>query len=706
MMEVLDIRILHGPNAWAGVPVAEARVVLGLEGEAATSALPGFAAQLADWLGGRLPRRHPPATLPEFLRRLAAGMTLRDAVAQLALQLETIAGADVEFAAAQPAERSTECRLALEIEEERLAVACLRAAAQACDAALGGGQLDFAAEMQRLRNLAEDICLGPSTRTIVRAAKTRGIPARRMSTRSLVQLGHGSRQRRIVTAISDRGGSIAELISQDKQLTKQLLAAAGVPVPEGRLARDPADAWAAACAIGLPVVVKPLNGNHGRGVFTDLTTREQVEGVFAAALNEGDSVIVERFARGNEHRLLVVGDRVVAAVRGEPAVAVGDGRRTVIELMAELNRDPRRGADDDCPLAQLEFEPTTDALIRHQGYTRDSVPPAGAKVLFQRNGNLSVEVTNQLHPAVAQCAVRAVKAVGLDIAGLDIVAQDISQPLESQGGVVVEVNAGPGLQPHLWPAVGPVQPVGEAIVEHLFPGGQDGRIPIAGVLAGDRTATARLAAGTFMAFGEVALADRAGECFTQRQGKPVNKLPRGVARQLLLSPMLDAAVFEIDPAETLADGLPFDRCQVAVVALPDDDSEAWQATAQVLLRSVLPGGAVVLPAGRGALDLARGDVRTVLTADDPSVASLAEHRRRGGAAVFLRGQTAVVAQGEAEVAQIALGPLMGDNCRATAAVLQAIAAGWAAGLAAGQIAAGLAAFAAAHEATCPRGLQP
>src|SRR5690606_22012581 len=305
-----------------------------------------------------------------------------------------------------------------------------------------------------------------------------------------VQLGYGARQHRIWTAESDLTSAIAEGISRDKDLTKQLLQSCGVPVPEGRLVTSAEDAWEAACEIGVPVVVKPYDGNHGRGVFTNVMTREEVESAWQIAIEEGSGVIVERFVQGKEHRLLVVGGRMVAAARGEPAFVVGNGRSTVTELIdLQLNSDPSRGSTDDRPLNFVRIASSARMDLARQGYDAESVPRPGQQLLIQRNGNLAIDVTAEVHPRIAHAVAVAADVVGLDIAGIDLVVEDISKSLSAQRGAIVEVNAGPGLLMHLKPSAGLPQPVGAAIVDHLFPDSDTGRIPIVGI-GGTRSGTA------------------------------------------------------------------------------------------------------------------------------------------------------------------------------------------------------------------------
>jgi len=306
-----------------------------------------------------------------------------------------------------------------------------------------------------------------------------------------VQLGYGVAQRRIWTAETDQTSAIAEEIASDKDLTKSLLKACGVPVPEGALVRSAEAAWEAAQDIGVPVVLKPYDGNHGRGVSLDLRTQADVEAAYRLAHRKGggSSVIVEKYIPGNEHRLLVVGKRVVAAAAGETLWVTGDGKSTIDELAdQQINIDPRRGAGEKFPLNVVLPSESGEVILELErvGLKPQSVPAQGERVLIQRNGNVAFDVTDVVHPTVAAAAALAARVVGLDIAGVDMVLEDIRKPLQGQRGVVIEVNASPGLLSHIHPADGPGQPVGRAIIDHLFQEekdgrANDGRIPIVGI---------------------------------------------------------------------------------------------------------------------------------------------------------------------------------------------------------------------------------
>jgi cyanophycin synthetase len=584
-------------------------------------------------------------------------------------------------------------------------------------AAINDQPFDVAAAVARVRTEVDERYLGPSTACIVSAATERGIPHIRLNDGNLVQLGYGARQRRIWTAESEFTSAIAEGIACDKDLTKSLLQSCGVPIPEGRVVHSPEEAWEAAQDIGLPVVVKPSDGNHGRGVTLDLRQREDIEAAFHVAEPEGSEVMVERYIPGSEHRLLVVGSKVIAAARGEVVSITGNGTSTVAELIdAQLNSDPRRGYEEEYPLEFIDVRSNraVQLELQRQGLAADAVPAAGQQVVVQRNGNVAVDCTDEVHPEVAYTAALAAKVVGLDIAGIDLVAQDIARPLQEQGAAIVEVNAGPGLLMHLKPAVGAPQPVGQAIAEHLFPADDAhtpaGRIPVVGVTGSRNTAMiARLVAWLLHLSGRhTGLACRAGLFLDRRRVDAADSAHWEAAHRLLVNKMVQAAVIESDARTILRDGLAYDRCQVGVVTdmegaqdLAEFDIQEREQMVKVLRTQVdvvLPEGAAVLhaadPQVAGLAPLCDGSV--VLYAQDPTLEVIAQHRAHDhGRAVLLRQGQVVLATGSHEQVLGALADLsFGRNAVVpdTEALLAAIGAAWALDISPDLIAAGIKTF--------------
>ena len=535
-------------------------------------------------------------------------------------------------------------RIVIEAHDPVLAEACLREAAAILDDELSGDPPDLTAAIDRLTDLADDVCVGPSTMLIVRAAAARGIPWRRLGRESMVQFGQGVCQRRIWTAVTDRTSSIAEGIAVSKQLTKDVLAAAGVPVPLGRVVSSAAEAWEAGQAVGLPVVVKPADGNHGRGVFLNLSTREEIERAFPVASEEGrrvQTVVVEQYVPGVEHRLLVVGDQMVACAKGEHIYVTGDGHRTIAELVdLQINSDPRRGRSEAMPNKTVLLDATVLAQLAKENVTPETVPADGHRVLVRQIGTHGLDVTASVHPEMAATAVRAARAVGLDIAGIDLVARDIDRPPREQGAAVCEVNAGPQLMIHARPSQGPGQPVGEAVVDLLFSTAAPGRIPIAAILgsgtAADHgsgatvsaTLTASILARILLAAGgKPGLTCGTGKWLAGWQCTAEPNVTADAARDLLVSPDIDAAVCELDWRSLAARGFPFDRCDVLVidrlraaeVSRGDAAANASPlAVMKALIDTVATVGTILLvDTDTATADLAGRSGRTVITIKPP-----------------------------------------------------------------------------------------
>ncbi len=716
-MEIRKVLALRGPNIWANKPVLEAWVDLGPFKDTSSDEMPGFNDRLMGWLPSLVEHRCSVGERGGFFQRLRRGTYLAHILEHVTLELESLAGTPVGFGRARETSEDGVYKVAVAYKEEELGRACLATGHRLCLAAVHDTPFDVAAEVQKLRELAYDVCLGPSTNSIVQAAVARGIPFRRLNSGSLVQLGYGARQRRVWTAETDRTGSIAESIAQDKQLTRGLLRAIGVPVPEGRPVNDAEDAWVAAQEIAAPVVVKPQYGNQGRGVATNLSTRQQVMAAFEAASKEGSSILVERYAPGADYRILVIGDRMVAASRREPAQVIGDGHSTIQQLVDEVNRDPRRSDDHATALTKIRLEEIALAVLAEQGFTPDSVPPAGAQVLIRRNANLSTggtaaDVTDQVHPEIAARAIEAARMVGLDIAGVDVVALDISQPLESQGGVIVEVNAGPGLRMHLEPSSGTPRPVGEAIVNMMFAEGQNGRIPIVAVTGvNGKTTTTRFIDHILRSTGRQVGMTCTDGIFVQGRRIDTGDCSGPMSAQaVLMNPAVEAAVLETARGGILRAGLGFDRCDVAVVMnigegdhLGISDIETLEKLAQVkraIVDVVLPTGSAVLkaddPLVAAMAPYCKGSVIFFAQrGDDPVIAA---HRAAGGRAVYVRHGTIVVAEGEVEIPLAALAniPLThsGRIGFQVENALASAAAAWALGIPRDAIRAGLESFAA------------
>lgn len=702
-MKIRKVLALRGPNVWANFPVLEAWVDLEELKDSPSDTLPGFNERLMSWLPTMIEHRCSIGERGGFFERLRRGTWMGHILEHVTLELQTLAGSDMGFGRARETSEEGVYKVAIRFEEEALARECLKTAFELCLSAVYDRPFDVDAEIARLRELYQDVCLGPSTRAIADAAKARDIPVRRLNEGSLLQFGHGAKQRRIRASETDLTGAIAESIAQDKELTRSLLASIGVPVPEGRPVVSAEDAWEAAEEIGLPVVVKPQDGNQGRGVATNLLTREQVLTAYAAAREESSSVIVEKFIPGNDYRLLVVGDQLVAAARREPAQVVGDGIHTVKELVDRENLDPRRGEHHATVLSKIHLDEISLAVLAEQGFTPDSVPPAGKGVLIRRNANLStggtaVDVTDRVHPEWAARAVEAARMVGLDVTGIDVVALDISRPAEPGTGAIVEVNAAPGLRMHTAPSSGTPRPVGEAIVNMLFPRGENGRLPIVAVTGvNGKTTTTRFVAHILKGTGQtVGMTCTDGVFVDERRIDTGDCSGPKSARNVLLNPAVEMAVFETARGGILREGLGFDKCDVAVVTnigegdhlgLADvQDLETLAKVKRCIVDVVAPHGTAVLNANdpyvAGMAQYCKGAVLFFALKGDHPV--IVEHRAKGGRAIFVRDNTVILAQGDREQAFVSLDHIpLTHNGRISFQVenaLCAIAAAWSLGL--------------------------
>ena len=631
------------------------------------------------------------------------------------LELQNLAGMRTGFGKARQTSQRGVYKIAFRTRQETVGRAALAAARDLVMAAINNTPYDLDATIARLRDDVDSLCLGPSTAHIVDAATDRNIPSIRLTSGNLVQLGYGIAQRRIWTAETDQTSAIAEEIACNKDLTKSLLQSCGVPVPEGQLVKSAEDAWTAAQDIGLPVAVKPYDGNHGRGVSLDLSTQADVHAAFHLAHRKGGgNVIVERFVPGNEHRLLVVGKRVVAAARGETCWVIGDGVSD-INMLADLqiNIDPRRGSGEEAPLNKVTPSESAEILLELErvGLTPTSIPAKDQRVLIQRNGNVAFDVTDSMHPTVAAMAALAARIVGLDIAGVDMVLEDVSRPMKSQRGAVIEVNASPGLLAHIKPAQGQGQPVGKAIITHLFDADKSGRIPIVGITGTQNTGRiARLVAWLVHISGKhVGLACSEGLYLDGRQVVASDCAHWEAGQRILINRSVQAAVFENSSQMILGEGLAYDKCSVGIVTdvsweaplahFDILDAEQNYKVARTQVDVVLPSGTAVLNAADPqVVEMASlSDGKVIFYALDPEQATMAQHRSAGERVVFIRDGAIVLAQGMQEIPLLPLASLKPAKASQPQMVMAAVAAAWALEISPELIAAGLHTFESNHK---------
>lgn len=648
---ILRTMWLDGPNIWTYRSCIEALVDIQELEQFPSNLLPGFYERLTALLPGLVDHRCGIGEPGGFLLRVREGTYAAHMLEHIVIELHTQAGLEVGFGKARMTSKEGVYKMVFRTPDPVVGMACLEAGVRLLHAAIEDTEYDLQAELKVIKHHCDMHGLGPSTQHILDAAYDRRIPIVRLNDGNLVQLGHGNQQQRIWTAETSKTSAIAEGIAADKDLCKELLGQCGVPVPEGEMAKSPEHAWDIAQEIGLPVVVKPVDGNWGRGVSLELSKEEDVKNAWPLAYEESYSgVIVEKFIRGVEHRVLVINYQVAAVSRGEFIYAVGDGKSTLQELCnQQINTDPRRGTSELFPLRPVDVEknPTVKLEVQRQGYDSQTVISEGVKVLIERNSNASEDVTDLIHPEIARLCCMAARVVGLDVAGIDLVCEHIDQPPKAQSLAVVEVNAGPGLLMHIKPAKGQARNVGKPIIESLFPGDANGRIPTISYSGG----------AEIDGFGpelteilqdqghKVGLACDQGLLMN---GRTIQKTPSAnwqSGRNCLINKNLDTLVMQVKASTILSEGLPFDRSSLAIITSLGsmDGLDEWDILTKeqhfnvmrTVIDLVLSSGYAVINADEVSLlplkDLCDGKVIWIsASADNPIVL---EHLKTGGMAV-------------------------------------------------------------------------
>lgn len=712
-IDILRVIHLRGPNIWTYRPVIEAWVDIGELEDFPSNAIPGFYERLTTLLPSLIEHHCSPGVRGGFLQRVQEGTYAAHIVEHVTLELQNLAGMKTGFGKARSTAKRGVYKIAFRTRQEQVGRDALVAARDLVVAAINNTPYDVAATVAVLQGQVDDLCLGPSTAHIVDAATDRKIPSIRLTEGNLVQLGYGINQRRIWTAETDQTSAIAEEIASDKDLTKSLLKACGVPIPEGQMVRSAQAAWEAAQDVGVPVVLKPYNGNHGRGVSLNLSLEDEIKAAYAVAVERGNgssSVIVEKYIRGDEHRLLVVGKQVVAAACGETLWITGDGVSTIDQLCwSQINNvDPRRGRTEEFPLNVVVPSESKEVLLELErvNLTPESVPTDGQKVLIQQNGNVAHDITDRVHPSVAATAALAARVVGLDIAGIDMVLEDASKPMSAQQGAVIEVNASPGLLAHIKPAQGEGRPVGKAIIEHLFKSDRDGRIPVVGISGTQKTGRiARMIAWLAHISGKhVGLACSEGLYLDGRQVEAKDCAHWEAGQRLLINRSVQAAVFENGSKTILTEGLAYDKCSVGVVTdvgwqeelaeFDILDAEQTYKVTRTQVDVILPTGTAVLnsadPQVVEMAELCDGSV--IFYGMDPKSPAMSRHRDAGERVVYVRDEQIVLSHGPQDIAMLPLSSLKPAKASQPEMVMAAVAAAWALNIPPELIGAGLRTF--------------
>ncbi len=575
-MRILEIKVLRGPNYWSVRRTKLIQMKLDLEEKEnmPTNKIPGFRERLEKLLPSLYEHRCSVGKPGGFFQRVDEGTWMGHVVEHIALEIQTLAGMDTGFGRTRTPEGEKEgiYYVVFSYMEEDAGVYAAKAAVRIAQALIDGKEYDLTEDIQQMREIREDTRLGPSTGCIVEEAAKRGIPYIRLNKQSLVQLGYGVNQKRIRATIASTTSNIAVDIACDKEETKMLLEAAEIPVPRGTVVRSEEGLDAAIEKFGYPLVIKPIDGNHGKGNTTNITTREQAIKAFEAAKYYSRSVIVERFITGYDFRCLVINYKFICAALRTPASVVGDGIHDLQWLIDETNKDPRRGYGHEKVLTQITIDQFTQKMLDDAGVTLQHVPAKGERFLLKPTANLSTggtstDVTDEVHPANVFMFERIAKIIGLDICGIDVMATDLRTPVAENGGAILEVNAAPGFRMHIEPAEGLPRNVAEPVVDMLFPKGSAGRIPIIAVTGTNgKTTTTRLIAHIAKTAGKKTGYTTSDGVYIQNQLMMKGDCTGPISSQFVLKdPTVDFAVLECARGGILKAGLAFQNCEVAVV---------------------------------------------------------------------------------------------------------------------------------------------
>lgn len=674
-LRILEARVYRGGNIWSYDPSIHLVVDLGILEQYPTSALPGFTERLVELLPGLKNHTCSTGVKGGFISRMQQGTWLGHVAEHVALQLQQEAGHDQRRGKTRMVkDRPGVYNVIYAYTNEEVGLAAGRlAVALVNDLVQAQEDFDFAEELERFLTRAERTAFGPSTGAILEEAVSRDIPFIRLNSGSLVQLGQGVHQQRIRATMTSKTGALAVDIASDKDMTTKLLASAGLPVPKQETVRSAEGAVAAARRIGFPVVLKPLDGNHGRGVCLNLMDDEAVREAFVIAEDQSRRgyVIVESFVTGRDYRCLIVGGKMQAIAERVPAHVIGDGTHTVRELVELTNADPRRGVGHEKVLTKIKVDAAAEELVREQGFTLDDVPPVDTMVKLALTGNMStggisIDRTFDAHPDNIEIAEEAARLIGLDVAGIDFIAPDIASPVREAGGAICEVNAAPGFRMHTHPTVGEPQYIAKPVVDLLFPPGAPSRVPIVAVTGTNgKTTTSRMIAHIMKGLGrQVGMTSTDGIVIDERLVVKSDASGPRSARMVLQNPRVDFAVMEVARGGILREGLGYDRNDVAVVTnvAPDhlgmrgiDTLEQLADVKAVVVEAVPRDGFAVLNADEPLVRRMRrrcsGSVVWFSLAEPGSKVRdlIDDHCRQGGRAVVLdrtdRGDMIVIRHG-------------------------------------------------------------
>ena len=662
-MKIVEIKVLKGPNYWSVRRPKLVQMKLDLEEmeQRPTNKIEGFKERLEAMFPGMYEHRCSEDSAGGFFRRVEEGTWMGHVIEHIALEIQTLAGMDTGFGRTRSTGKEGEYFVVFSYIEEDAGVHAARAAVAVAQALADGTAYDLQQDIQLLREIRENTRLGPSTGCVVDEAVKRGIPFIRLNKHSLVQLGYGVNQKRIRATIAGTTSSIAVDIAGDKEETKNLLGAAEIPVPNGTIVRTEEDLKEAVEDIGYPLVLKPIDGNHGKGATTNINNWDQAVVALKAAQVYGRSIICERFITGFDFRLLVINYKFICAALRTPASVVGDGEHSIQWLVDETNKDPKRGYGHEKVLTQIKIDDFSHKMLQDKGYTLETIPAKDELVLLKPTANLSTggtseDVTDEVHPVNVFMAERIARIIGLDICGIDIMAPDLKTPLFENGGAVLEVNAAPGFRMHIEPAKGLARNVAEPVIEMLFPKGSAGRIPIIAITGTNgKTTTTRLTAHISKTAGYKVGFTTSDGVYIQNQLMMKGDCTGPVSAQFVLKdPTVDFAVLECARGGILKSGLAFQHCDIAIVTnvtadhlgLGGTDPLSPMAKGKAILpETVFPHGFTILNADDDLVyEMRRNlDCNVALFSMDENNSRIKKHCSNGGyAAVYENGYVSVL----------------------------------------------------------------
>lgn len=649
-MEILNIRVLNGPNYWSIRRHKLIWMKLDLQDleEKPTNSIPGFRARLEKLFPGIYSHECSVGKPGGFLQRVDEGTWMGHVIEHLALELQSLAGMDVGFGRTRETSQKGIYNVVFSYMEAEAGVYAAKACVRIAQALVDGVDYDLSEDIQKLREIREDERLGPSTGSIVDEAVARGIPFIRLNRQSLVQLGYGINQRRIQATVASTTSNIAVEIACDKEETKNLLEKAEIPVPKGMICYDEDDLRMSINKIAYPIVTKPVNGNHGKGATTNIVDWDDAVKGLQAAKKYSRGVIVEKFITGYDHRVLVINYKFICAAKRTPASVTGDGKSTIQQLIDEVNKDPRRGYGHEKVLTSIKVDEFTLKILQEKNLTLDAVIPEGYELWLKPTANISTggtatDVTDLVHPDNIFMCERIARIIGLDICGIDIMTPDLSQPISEAGGAILEVNAAPGFRMHLAPTDGLPRNVAEPVINMLFPTGSPSRIPIIAITGTNgKTTTTRLTAHLVRSKGY-----RVG--YTTTDGIYIGNqlMMRGdctgpvSAEFILKDPTVEFAVLETARGGILRAGLGFDHCDIAIVTnvQPDhlglmgiDTVEQLAMVKSVVPETVWPDGYAILNADDDLVYRMKSDIqcKLALFSMNENNHRIQEHAERGG----------------------------------------------------------------------------